>query len=220
MGKELLTPSQLRFLELFQKEPALTQHFYLTGGTALAAFYLNHRLSEDLDFFSEAEVVPLVIQTYLKKIKTPLQIRSIDFQQSFNRHLFFLRMKGKEVLKVEFTYYPFSPIEKRKRMGKLQIDSLLDIAVNKVFIISQNPRARDFIDLYFILQDQPISLSQLLKKARIKFDWHVDPIQLGTQFIKVTEVSDYPKMVKAISDPDWKRFFLKQARLLEKEIWK
>lgn len=25
--------------------------FYLTGGTALGRFYLNHRFSEDLDFF-------------------------------------------------------------------------------------------------------------------------------------------------------------------------
>jgi predicted nucleotidyltransferase component of viral defense system len=29
--------------------------FYLTGGTALAAYYLRHRLSEDLDFFAEKE---------------------------------------------------------------------------------------------------------------------------------------------------------------------
>ena len=30
--------------------------FYLTGGTALSAFYLHHRLSEDLDFFTESDV--------------------------------------------------------------------------------------------------------------------------------------------------------------------
>jgi predicted nucleotidyltransferase component of viral defense system len=28
--------------------------FYLTGGTALGRFYLNHRYSEDLDFFMNA----------------------------------------------------------------------------------------------------------------------------------------------------------------------
>jgi predicted nucleotidyltransferase component of viral defense system len=27
--------------------------FYLTGGTALGRFYLNHRYSEDLDFFTD-----------------------------------------------------------------------------------------------------------------------------------------------------------------------
>ncbi|MCZ7666433.1 MAG: nucleotidyl transferase AbiEii/AbiGii toxin family protein [Chloroflexi bacterium] len=42
----------------FQKEllkvigrSSLGDNFYLTGGTALAAFYLQHRFSEDLDFF-------------------------------------------------------------------------------------------------------------------------------------------------------------------------
>jgi predicted nucleotidyltransferase component of viral defense system len=220
MGQEILTPPQRRFLELFQREATLTKSFYLTGGTALAAFYLNHRFSEDLDFFSEEEASPLAIQTYLKRMKPSLQIHSIDFEQSFNRNLFFLHLKGKKVLKVEFTFYPFSPIERRKRIGRLQVDSLLDIAVNKLFTISQNPRARDFIDLYFILQEKPTSLGGLLKKARIKFDWHIDPIQLGTQMMRVTEVADYPKMVKALDDRDWKGFFLKEAKRLEKEIWK
>ena len=32
------------------------------------------------------------------------------------------------------------------------IDSLIDIATNKIFTIYQNPRSRDFIDLYLILK--------------------------------------------------------------------
>jgi len=33
----------------------LNPGFYLTGGTALGRFYLNHRYSEDLDFFVNAD---------------------------------------------------------------------------------------------------------------------------------------------------------------------
>ena len=29
---------------------------YLTGGTALSRFYLNHRLSDDLDFFANSDL--------------------------------------------------------------------------------------------------------------------------------------------------------------------
>lgn len=47
-----LTPLQRRFLDAFSKTE-LTKDFFLTGGTALAHFYLQHRLSEDLDFFAE-----------------------------------------------------------------------------------------------------------------------------------------------------------------------
>ncbi len=55
MGKSILTPDQKRLLEYISKDPKITDKFYLTGGTALAEFYLQHRLSEDLDFFSETE---------------------------------------------------------------------------------------------------------------------------------------------------------------------
>lgn len=46
-----LTPLQKPFLRrFFQLE--VGRSFFLTGGTALAAFYLHHRLSEDLDLFT------------------------------------------------------------------------------------------------------------------------------------------------------------------------
>lgn len=48
----ILTPLQRRFLAAFS-QTALQRDFFLTGGTALAHFYLHHRLSEDLDFFTE-----------------------------------------------------------------------------------------------------------------------------------------------------------------------
>lgn len=50
----------------------------------------------------------------------------------------------------------------------MSIDSLKDIAVNKLFTIYQNPRGRDFYDIYFILKKQTEwSLEQLIKLARI-----------------------------------------------------
>jgi predicted nucleotidyltransferase component of viral defense system len=55
MGKEILTTQQNKFIEFFKNEQALNKYFYLTGGTALAAFYLNHRKSEDLDFFKRRD---------------------------------------------------------------------------------------------------------------------------------------------------------------------
>jgi len=51
MEQDILTPKQLEFLEFIQGEPQIIKRFYLTGGTPLAAFYLKHRLSEDLDYF-------------------------------------------------------------------------------------------------------------------------------------------------------------------------
>jgi len=218
MGQEILTPQQKKFLHFASREKSLSKRFYLSGGTALAAFYLNHRISEDLDFFNQDEVNPLAINTILKKAKPQLGYTSLDFQQSFNRNLFLLHIRGSKTLKTEFTYFPFAPLQKPKYFGHLRIDSLLDIAVNKAFTISQQPRARDFIDLYCIFQETHLTFQGLLKKARLKFDWHIDPIQLGSQLIKAVEISDLPIMRKKLSERAWRSFFLNEAKALKKSI--
>ena len=47
----LLTLFQQQIIAAISKSQ-LQDHFYFTGGTALAVFYLHHRYSLDLDFFT------------------------------------------------------------------------------------------------------------------------------------------------------------------------
>lgn len=56
MVNTVLTPDQIKFLTAFGKSPAMSEKFCLSGGTALAGFYIPYRYSEDLDFFAEDEV--------------------------------------------------------------------------------------------------------------------------------------------------------------------
>ena len=105
-------------------------------------------------------------------------------------------------------------------MGKLRIDSLLDIAVNKVFTIYQNPRSRDFIDLYLILKNNSWSFTDLRKKARLKFDTQIDPLQMATQLFRVKEVLDYPHMIIDLPEEDWQLFWLSEAGKLQSEVIK
>ncbi|HBH46188.1 MAG: hypothetical protein A2445_05465 [Candidatus Jacksonbacteria bacterium RIFOXYC2_FULL_44_29] len=215
--KVILSENQVKVLEIISQSKDICQNFYLTGGTALAEFYLHHRFSEDLDFFSENEVDPQTIFVFLKSVKEKTGFGKIDAQQSFNRNLFFLHFPN-EVIKTEFTYFPFPRIEKGLSKGNLSIDSLLDIAVNKVFTIYQKPRARDYLDLYFIIQLKGWDIDSLLKKARIKFDWHIDLLQWGSQLLQAEQVKDYPKMIKEVKPKEWQEFFIKEARKIKKDI--
>lgn len=215
-----MNKNQKKLLAVISENREIGRNFYLTGGTALAEFYLHHRLSEDLDFFSEEEFDPQAIAVFFRSIFKKAGIKKIDIQQSFNRNLFFLHLTDGSVVKTEFTFFPFPRIEKGLKIKKLYIDSLLDIAVNKLFTIYQNPRSRDFIDLYFILKFKKWTVVELIKKAKIKFDWHVDPLQLGAQFIRAKEVKDYPKMLRKVKNEDWQKFFLFEARKLKKEVLK
>lgn len=153
--KSILTPNQKKILMALSGEKLISENFYLTGGTALSEFYLLHRYSEDLDFFCEAEFEPEVIFTVLKKIGKNTSIQKVDYQQSFNRNLYFLHLPN-EIIKTEFTYFPFPRIEKNRAQKELMVDSLIDIAVNKLFTIYQKVRARDFIDLDIIMSPRQV----------------------------------------------------------------
>lgn len=217
MGKEILTPRQLAFLEAVAGAPEFSSRVYLTGGTALAAFYLNHRESEDLDFFSQEEIEPLAVETFLRSQKKELGFAKFEFQKSFNRNLYFLEYED-GILKTEFTYFPFPPLESGKLEGHLHIDSLRDIAVNKTFTISQQARGRDFVDLYCILREKQWQLGDLMRDARLKFDANIDLVQFGSQLVKARELKDLPRLNISLAWDDVVAFFLKEAAELKKDI--
>ncbi len=218
-NKTILSKNQQHLLSLISLDKNICEYFYLTGGTALVEYYLHHRYSEDLDFFSETEVMTETVFTFLHSLKKNANIKTIDSQQSFNRNLFFLHLKDGDVIKTEFTYFPFPRIEQKIKFGQLNIDSLLDIAVNKVFTIYQNPRSRDYIDLYLILVSQKWTIDELVKKAKIKFDWHIDPLQLASRFLQANEAEDLPRMIKKVSTKEWRDFFTKESKKLSTQIF-
>lgn len=221
MTKSILSSNQKKFLNFFISSPDLRNNFYLTGGTCLSEFYLHHRYSEDLDFFSEKEIDIVSITSILKKSKNSLNYKKIDFQKSFNRNIFQLIFDDKNFLKIELTYFPFETIDKRIEKNYLTIDSLKDIAVNKLFTIIQNPRGRDYYDLFFIFKKTNFDFNELLKLARIKFDYQIDYLTVGSQLIKFSELKDDPIIIdKKNYFNDVEKFFYKLAQKFKNKIIK
>ena len=91
----------------------------------------------------------------------------------------------------------------------------MDIAVNKMQTIATKPRSRDFIDLYMIHKNYDLSLLDLMQKARQKFDWYTDPVQLAAKFLLAKEVSDLPTMLISLPENEWQGFFLDQAKSMQ-----
>lgn len=216
---KILTPEQEKFLELVGQQKYLRENFYLTGGTPLAAFYLFHRLSEDIDLFSEEEVNLPPIRAFIGKAQKVFGIEKVDYRQYLGLHTFQLFFSETNVLKVDFNYYPFPLIEKGLIYKGVTVDSALDIAVNKVHTIATKPRARDFIDIYFLVKEKGYSFKGLVLKAKAKFDWHIDSIQFGSRLMQAVEMSDFPRMLKPIEPSEWQGFFVEEARKLKGEIF-
>ncbi len=219
MEKTLLTKEQQIILKEISGNEFLAANFYFTGGTALSAFYLFHRISEDLDFFSEQEIHLPSIEKFIGKLKKSLNLIKVDYRKFLGLHSFYLFFSQDNFLKIDFNYYPFERIEKGMKYKNIVVDSLYDIAVNKVHTISMKARARDFIDIFFIIKEKKWNFDDLLMQAKAKFDWHIDPIQLGSQLIKAVEVKDFPRMVQEIDHKGWQDFFLNEAKKLKKDIF-
>ncbi len=219
MANTILTPKQHAFLEFVKKQPALIARFYFTGGTCLSEYYLHHRFSEDLDFFSQEEIDPQTITILLHTHKSTLGYEKLDFQQSFNRNLFFLSYSGGAQLKAEFTYFPFERIDSTQLQDGLPIDSLQDIAVNKLFTIYQKPRGRDFYDLFAMYKKSAWDLKELIKLTRIKFDTPIDPLQLGRNLMQAEELKDDPLVTDQMYKyTDVTSFFRTVSQSLKSEV--
>ena len=74
---ELLAEIQKEILAHLRVIPELDA-FYLTGGTALSRFYLAHRKSNDLDFFTSEEEL---IQPFSLKIEDVLDKAGLDVER-------------------------------------------------------------------------------------------------------------------------------------------
>ena len=220
MGKTILTPKQSDFLELASSEKPVTKRFYLTGGTALAEFYLKHRVSEDIDLFcEEKEVEPKAVEAFLQKITHQIGVVEIKRSQFLGLFSYILIYHDKEKLKVDFNYYPFLRIEKGKKYKDLDVNSIYDIAVDKLHTLFMKPRARDYVDLFFIMKDGGYSLEKLISDAKVKFDWHIDKTNLASQFLRVREQADFPRMLIPFDRKEMEDFFLGLVKSLEKDIF-
>lgn len=190
--------------------------FYLSGGTALAEFYIKHRESQDLDFFTDKDFPLALVTGFIEEIKRKMAFEKVVFESLYDRQIFYLTKKGKE-LRVEFTKYPFKRLGELKIFNNIRVDDKLDIAVNKLFAIFDRNEPKDFVDLYFLLQE--FKLEDLTKGLKSKFDFEIEPLTLGAELIKVIKIPAMPKMLRKLTKKDLIIFFEKEVKKLGTDIF-
>lgn len=163
----ILNSEQRMFLD-FLSESEFGKKVYWTGGTALAYTY-NHRISSDLDFFSFDFLTDSEILPFIESAKNEFWVKNIKKQVLYNRNIF-LFDKNLWNLKIEFTFFPFKNIKKYDILNnKLKIDSIIDIATNKIHAVSERLETKDVFDIYFILKNEKTDLKKLIKLVKRKF---------------------------------------------------
>lgn len=217
MGQvQITTPNQTRILDLVAGNRSLSQNFYYTGGTALSEYYLKHRYSQDLDFFSGEKIEQELILSLMNEWAAALDFR---FTSRFVEvvYRFDLRFSDSESFKVDFSHYPYPRIEKSgKKYKSLDIDSLRDMAANKLLTVNQRTDAKDYVDLYFLLKDH-FTIWDLFDSAEMKFkQMIVDRYLTAQDLLKVEDFTVLPKMIKPVTLADLKTFFRDLSQKLAK----
>lgn len=142
LHKGTVDPATLELLISLQEKPYLNG-FYLVGGTALS-LYLGHRKSIDIDLFSNFG------------FDTSQLLENL--QQEFDFEIFSTAtntLKGSiNQVKIDFIAHRYPNIYDPLRIDNISLISIQDILAMKLnAIATSGQRSKDFIDIYFALNE-------------------------------------------------------------------
>lgn len=216
MGKiAVITREQELLLDEFRNDPTLTSRFYFSGGTALSLYYLQHRQSVDMDFFSEEPFDPQVILHKVTAWADNFKA-SVEYVPIEDTHIFNIIFPNQQTVKVDFALYPYKRVKESKNFSGVSVDSTLDIAINKLITIQQRSEIKDFVDLFFLLQK--FAIWDLIEGVKTKFHVKLDLFIVGSNFLKVDEFNFLPKMVVPLKIESVQEFYHNLAKKLGLEI--
>lgn len=115
-------------------------------------FYLHHRHSYDLDFFTNEEVAPKEVQNLVFRIASKIGAHSEAIRTSPDFHRFSLIRDGEsEIIDVVTGRSPQLDQEK-DLTGGVRVDTLREMIANKLTTLLSRSELKDVVDLYFLEQ--------------------------------------------------------------------
>jgi hypothetical protein len=209
-----LTPLQASVLERFFAAEA-GEPFFLTGGTALAAFHLHHRVSVDLDLFTLDDLALREADVLIPQLAADMGCRLGAMRRTQHYREVFLEPEIGDPLKIDLVR-DFGPqYGEHLRVDRVIVDSIENIGVNKITAILGRTEPKDFVDLYFILQ-VGYDFDDLLAKAQTK-DLGLHPFYLAGSLRQVRNFRRLPATTPPLTLPELQQFILALAdRLLDR----
>jgi hypothetical protein len=182
-----LSTIQERFLAAFFEDGG--GQFYLSGGTALSAYYLAHRYSDDLDFFTRE---PEGLRRTDTRVEHAARAASLEIDR-ISRHdelvQYFLTgdtESAHPLVKCEIMSDPPPHFAQPRQFGGVRVDDLLAIAVNKVACLGRR-EPKDYVDLFLIVRSGQHQLEDLLPLAKQK-DPGLDDLSIAADFDGVVDL--------------------------------
>lgn len=175
---ETIDTPTLDLLKKLQSIP-IFQNLRLVGGTSLALQY-GHRKSIDLDLFGSLSADEIEISQKLNQVGELIQLKSGN-----NIHIYSINN-----IKVDLVNYPYEWLCDYLIEDNISLAQPPDIGAMKLAAITGRGTKKDFIDLFFLLQN--FTLDQLLEFYKKKYP-------NGSMFLVIKSLSFFDD---AENDPD------------------
>jgi len=147
----------------------LAEQFYFGGGSALALFDLKHRLSLDLDFFTQ-DVISLETLEYVKHIinQTFPEVR-ISYIRHYARHIFTCTFTDNTYLELEFVQYPAKRIYPcEQKVSQMEVEHHCDIFLDKLADLDMRDEIKDFVDVITYIEKHGVVWNEVIRVAEQK----------------------------------------------------
>ncbi len=197
MFYEAVPQSTLGILEDLSNYQYISENFYLAGGTGLA-LYLGHRISNDLDFFTEQDINHYELELIFDKEKSP------KIYQSKNSIWYKF-----ENIEISFFKYPYRCIEDFQKIFNIRLASKKDIYAMKTMDLIQRVAKKDFYDIYEFFNEYTIK--EIKEILITKFDFNNVNFYQLVKAINYFDDAEMNPDVESLKSVEWdkiKNFFI------------
>lgn len=205
MFTKTLLPDTVRAIKLISDIPTI-KRAYLAGGTALA-LHLGHRISVDLDFFTQDRLDENVLAADLNRLP--------EFLEEGKAWKTVWGKIGET--KFSLFYYKYPLLSPTGQFMGINVSDTKDIAAMKIQALGDRGTKRDFIDLFFL--SKVYSLDEMLGFYNRKYgDLKDKTYHLVRSFDYFSDAEDenLPRMLTDISWGEIKAFFHQESMRLSK----
>ena len=192
LHKESVTASALELIYSLQEQSYLNE-FFLVGGTGLS-LQIGHRKSDDIDLFTIKDFDQM---TLLERLESDFEF-TMDFIGTNT-------LKGSiRDIKLDILSHKYPLINPVLKIEGISVASVQDISAMKLNAISNDgTRVKDFIDVYFLLQDY--SIGQLLNSFQAKYKLRSALHAFKSlNYFEEVEIDDWPEIIRE-SGLTWER---------------
>ncbi len=194
--------------KIFQVLKPVLADFYLTGGTALGRFFLNHRYSEDLDFFVNSDPgfqkKLLLIEKTLNNEVTLLREQTVVYED-FARY--YIETEN-SFLKIEFVNDVQYRSSKPLKSEFCLIDTPLNILANKLTAVIGRDEPKDIFDIYALAQSYSFNWMEVFYEAKKKNIINEIDIEQRIRSFPVDLINDVDWLLKPFDREHFRKVIL------------